>query len=281
MSKNSTPGTAPRRHPLEHCYSSDAFAGTAEFYARFRVPYPDDLLNELRLRAGISGNGRLLDLACGTGQVALAMHLNFREVLAVDQEREMIAVGRRLSDDLGATNISWIVQRAEEFDSESGSFELITIGSAFHRLNRRLVGRKAMELLIPGCCLAVMGSNSLWTGDEEWQSIARDIVRSWKSKAVVDQNASIDQPMEAFEESLETVGFEEIGSSEFLVPHSWSFETFCGYVYSLSGMSKQSLGQNVPKFESELKESLLSNSLDGTFRENVKFHLILMRKPLA
>jgi hypothetical protein len=52
-------------------YSDDLYTGTAEYYARYRVPYPQVLIDDLRVRAGVTGNGRLLDLACGPGRVAL------------------------------------------------------------------------------------------------------------------------------------------------------------------------------------------------------------------
>ena len=50
----------------------DAFAGTATYYARYRVPYPAALLQDLLARAGLTGAGRLLDLPCGPGRIALA-----------------------------------------------------------------------------------------------------------------------------------------------------------------------------------------------------------------
>jgi SAM-dependent methyltransferase len=54
-------------------YRKDLFKGTAEYYDRFRPPYPSVLLDDLRARVPILGTGRLLDLACGTGQVAFSL----------------------------------------------------------------------------------------------------------------------------------------------------------------------------------------------------------------
>src|SRR5437899_4324455 len=68
----------------------DAFAGTATYYVRYRVPYPAGLLKDLTARTGITGEGRLLDLACGPGRIALALVSSFREVWAIDREAEMV-----------------------------------------------------------------------------------------------------------------------------------------------------------------------------------------------
>jgi hypothetical protein len=42
-------------------YATDLFAGTAEYYDKYRVRYPDAMLNDMTKRAGTAGEGRLLD----------------------------------------------------------------------------------------------------------------------------------------------------------------------------------------------------------------------------
>jgi hypothetical protein len=54
-------------------FRPDLYQGTAGYYDRFRVPYPPDLIDDLADRAGADGAGRLLDLACGTGQLSFAL----------------------------------------------------------------------------------------------------------------------------------------------------------------------------------------------------------------
>ena len=76
----------------EVTFSPDLFRGKAEYYDRFRRSYPDALISDLVRRTGASGQGRLLDLACGTGQLAFALRSSFAEVWAADQEPDMVAV---------------------------------------------------------------------------------------------------------------------------------------------------------------------------------------------
>src|SRR4029077_8195344 len=70
------------------------YLGTARAYDQFRPPYPAELIADLSARTGADGGGRLLDLACGTGQVAFALSPGFAEVWALDQEPGMIVVAR-------------------------------------------------------------------------------------------------------------------------------------------------------------------------------------------
>jgi hypothetical protein len=50
-------------------FRPDLYQGTAQYNDRYRVPYPASLLDDLVARAGVSGTGRLLDIACGTGDL--------------------------------------------------------------------------------------------------------------------------------------------------------------------------------------------------------------------
>jgi SAM-dependent methyltransferase len=150
------PSGAPAWLPTPD-YPAEAFAGTARYYARYRVPYPQVLLDDLRARAALTGAGRLLDLACGPGRVALPLAPFFREVWAVDREPEMVEVGREEAGRRGTTNVRWLVGRAEELEAPPGACELTTIGEAFHRLDRWLIARRALAWLAPGRCLATLG----------------------------------------------------------------------------------------------------------------------------
>ena len=58
----------------EPYFASHLYRGTAEYYDRFRRGYPPVLTDDLLSRVRPSGRGRLLDLACGTGHIAFALH---------------------------------------------------------------------------------------------------------------------------------------------------------------------------------------------------------------
>ncbi|HEY2270993.1 MAG TPA: hypothetical protein VGI96_50855, partial [Streptosporangiaceae bacterium] len=54
-------------------FAADLYQGAAGHYDRYRLPYPEAMTAHLIHRAGVSGDGRLLDLACGTGQLAFPL----------------------------------------------------------------------------------------------------------------------------------------------------------------------------------------------------------------
>jgi SAM-dependent methyltransferase len=264
-------------------FPADAFAGTATYYVRYRVPYPAGLLQDLVARAGVTGAGRLLDVACGPGRVALALASSFREVWAIDCEPEMIEVGQHEATKRGVHNITWLVGKAEDLAVPPASWALITIGDAFHRLDQPLVAKHALQWLQPGGCLAILGSYGLTSGTEPWQRLVADIMRQWTRRTGAHGDVSAPpQPGSGPDHNewvLRDTGFAEVASYPFVAPHAWSLDTILGNLYSTSFCSKQVLGDNAVAFEAVLKAALLAHDPSGTYREQMRFGYTIGRKP--
>ncbi len=69
----------------------DVFRGTAWHYARYRPGYPPVLIERLAEAAGLGPASRVLDVACGTGPIAVPLAAYVGEVVAIDREPEMLA----------------------------------------------------------------------------------------------------------------------------------------------------------------------------------------------
>jgi SAM-dependent methyltransferase len=268
---------------LKPLFPANAFVGTAPYYARYRVPYPHALTQDLIRRAGITSHGRLLDLACGPGRVAFAIAESFQEIWAIDLEPEMVEVGTQEAAQRGIHNIQWMVGKAEELTAPPAWFELVTIGDAFHRLDQQIATEQTLLWLKPGCCLAVMGNCSLASDWEAWQHIVAQIVHKWTGRAVSTGGVSTPHVPVGSTEHIEIVlqksGFEEVGSYSFSEPHSWTLEAILGNLYSLSVCSKRVLGSNTEAFEAELKAGLLTHNPGGLYHETMRFGYTLGRKP--
>ena len=263
-------------------FRTDLFRGTAPFYDEFRLAYPEVLLDDLRMRAQTTGTGRLIDLACGTGQITFGLASHFAEVWAVDQEPEAVEFARAKARRLGVDNVRWIAGRAEEVVAD-GAFELVAIGNAFHRLQRRVVAESAMRWLVPGGHLAVLWSSSPWIGKHAWQQAMADALRHWTQVAGATERipANIDEHLAAEHHStvLANAGFTIVGEFEFATPREWTVETLTGFMYATSFLSQPALGPNVPAFEQDLRARLLAVEPDGVFWEETSFSYTLARRP--
>ena len=258
---------------------ADAFAGTARDYLRFRPPYPSALLDDLCRRAGVTGSGRLLDLGCGPGRVALPLARRFRDVVAVDQEPEMIDVGREEAARLAVGNITWVVGRAEDVAEPAGSVELVTMGESFHRLDGPLILGKIRGWLRPGGCVAVLGCRNVWGGTEPWQRVLNEVRHRWKRPRVAFGHPSAPKPDERYLDVIARGGFDPIGHYEFAVPLTWSVESLIGNAYTTSILSRQALGRTAAAFEADLTRKMLAHEPSGRFVETTTFAYTLACRP--
>ena len=104
------------------------FSGeVAGYYARFRPGYPPPVVDALVRELGLTREHRLLDLGCGTGQLAAALTED-REVVGVDPAGAMLEVARRRP---GGERVTWIEGDARALDL-GRRFDLVLLtGHAF------------------------------------------------------------------------------------------------------------------------------------------------------
>lgn len=283
----SDPGSVGRdRHdPVggeEVRFRTDLYAGTADDYDRFRPPYPAPLLDDLRARVPLGPGGRVLDLACGTGQVTFALAAHAREVVAVDQEPGFVAFGARKAARLGVTNVRWVEGAAEEVALD-GDLDLVAIGNAFHRLDREVVARRLVAHLRPAGCVALLWGDPPWRGDRAWQRVLDDVLVDWTERVGAQDRvpagwaeAIVRDPHEAV---LRRAGLTYEGTFEFTAPVTWSVDALAGFAYSTSVLSRAALGDHAAAFAADLRRRLLACEGDGVFEQDVSFAYQLARRP--
>jgi ubiquinone/menaquinone biosynthesis C-methylase UbiE len=265
-------------------FRRDLYRGTAEFYDRFRLPYPGALLEDLCRRASVSGAGRLLDVACGPGTVAFALHDHFAEVHAVDQEPEAIDFAERKAAALGVHNVQWTVGRAEDVDADE-VFDVVTIGTAFHRLDRRRVADLALQWLRSGGYLALLWSETPLNPASDWQRVFVETVVDWIQRVGADGRVPPDLAAHIEElphiTVLRDAGFAIVGRYEFEEIHDWTADALIGLLYSTTLLPRVVLGDRIDAFEADLRERLLAVEPSGVFREHASFAYDLAYRPPA
>jgi SAM-dependent methyltransferase len=264
-------------------FAADLYRGAAGYYDRYRLPYPQALTGHLLRHAGISGHGRLLDLACGTGQLTFPLRQWFSQAWAVDREPDMVEAVRAKAHALEAGNIRPIAADAETLNAEPEHFELAVIGNAFHRLHRDLVARLLLRWLRPAGYVALCWSHGPEAGDEEWQRALADLLGKWRKTLGAQDRvpANWDEPRRRRPDHqvLSDAGFAVAGRQEFAVEHRWSLPELAGYVRSTSYLPAPVLGDQGAAFDDDLAASLGPLAEGGTFHQTVGFACDLARKP--
>jgi ubiquinone/menaquinone biosynthesis C-methylase UbiE len=265
-------------------FRNDLFTGTASAYDKYRLPYPQALIDDLASRTGASGAGVLLDLACGTGQLSFALQDKFRQIRSVDQEPEMIAVVRAKALAAGVSWLSTDAGAAERLSVPPRSVDLIAVGNAFHRLPRQTVAARSLRWLRPGGYLALAWGGSPWDGSAPWQLAMTELMQRWRARAEAASGEAHRVPPTYEQTRAETsdaailaaAGFELIGRWEFRVVHDWTPDEVLGHCASTSVLSARALGDLAPGFEADLRREFAAT---GRLRQDVSFAYELARRP--
>ena len=122
----------------------------------YRRPYPTELIEHLR-RFGRGGQGRLLDLGCGTGQLLLQLAGFFDHCIGIDSEPDMLNEAARLARERHIGNAEWIQTSSShllDLESQLGLADLATIGTAFHFMEPQATLGALMRLVREGGAVA-------------------------------------------------------------------------------------------------------------------------------
>lgn len=127
-----------RRHAEQFCDASmvDAYGS--------RPPYPAGL-DPLFVELAGGPEAHLLDLGCGTGELARRLAPRLRAITAVDQSERMIARARSLPGG-AAANITWLVGRAEDV-AVAGPFSAALAAQSFHWFDWAVLVRRLTDWL--------------------------------------------------------------------------------------------------------------------------------------
>jgi SAM-dependent methyltransferase len=133
----------------EWAWDASLFEGSASYYRRGRIPYAEGLPDSLATALALDGRGRLFDVGCGPGVIALGLAHLFREVVGVDPDVGMLEEARRASRERKVINVSWVQLRAEDLPAGLGPFRVITFAQSFHWMNRPKVAAAVRAMVEP------------------------------------------------------------------------------------------------------------------------------------
>ena len=207
-----------------------------------RPPYPAAIFAALAELLPDASRA-VLDVGCGTGDVARPLAPLVARVDAVDVSEAMIAQGRRQPGG-DAPNLNWIHATVEEA-ALSPPYGLITAGESLHWLAWEVVFPRFVEVLLPDGVLAMIGRD--WDTDpaREFPIIGRySTNREFRPYNLVDE--------------LTTRGlFEQLGQRR-VGPESW-LPTIAEYIecrHSQNGLSRERMGREADAFDAEMRALL-------------------------
>ena len=134
-------------------WDESLFRGSASHYTRGRLPYAPGLLDRLVAELELDGHGRLLDVGCGPGTLTLMLAPYFDEAVGVDPDPDMLAEAERRCTEAGIGNARWVRARAEELPGGIEACNVALFGQSFHWMDRARVALIVHGMLEPGGAL--------------------------------------------------------------------------------------------------------------------------------
>ncbi|MBN2074922.1 MAG: class I SAM-dependent methyltransferase [Dehalococcoidales bacterium] len=263
----------------------DTFKGTAWYYARFREGYPKVFFELLRSKFSLSENDRILDLGCGTGQIAIPLAGSVKEVVAMDPEPEMITEGKKQATANKVTNIVWVEGGSDDLPDltdKIGRFKLVTIGTAFHWMDREKTLNDLYEIISDGGGIVIASNTSIWTyHPHKWLTTVRELIRKYLGEERRAGSGTYNVAPIKHELFVAGSSFTNVEMWKHHWVRSSTADELIGHLYSTSMANPSVLGDKKEAFESELREALARLDPSDEFRSEGDTEAILAWKQEA
>jgi len=256
-------------HPMQdHVvpFQPRRFEGAAPHYLHGRPPYASALFRRVAELTGLGLRHRVLDLGCGPGQLATGFACFAGEVFAVDPEPEMLAIGAARIDGT-ITNVSFVHGSSYDLSAAAGPFHLVTIGRAFHWMDRADTLRRLDALTTPGAAIALFSDLHPDVPENAWLKEYRAIR---KRHTGFDQVKWRQPGWPGHETFLLASPFDRLERIGILERRRIPAARLVDRVLSMSSSSRTQLGEKVDDLANEMAAYAASVAVGGMIDEVVE-----------
>jgi SAM-dependent methyltransferase len=253
------------------------FQSTAKHYLAGRPPYAPALIARVAQRCGLRRTHSVLDLGCGPGQLALAFSRFVGAVLAVDPEPDMLRVARAAASKAAAAPIEFLRASADDLDTQLGSFRMVTIGRAFHWMDRADTLERLDTIVDPLGAVVLFHDSHLELSDNGWHREYRALLArysggdaGWERRRAADwiphEAILLDSPFKV----LERIGVIERRQT--------AIDRLVDRAFSMSSTSRKRLGPRANVLAREIRSMMLGHAVKGMVTEVVESQALIARR---
>jgi SAM-dependent methyltransferase len=272
-------------------WDETVFEGTAAHYRQGRKPYAPALAATLAEHLELDNRGRLLDVGCGPGTVALQFAHLFESVVGLDPDPGMVAEAKRAAFEEHVVTATWVQMRAEELPGSLGTFRVITFGQSFHWMDRPRVAAAVRDMLEPGGAVVQV---DLWhtsppghePQDGPYPAVPEaginELRRHWLGPHRRAGQGFRDTSPDREDEVFQRAGFAP--EENVIVPDNRvlarSADDVVAWVLSTSSTAPHLFGERLADFVRDLRGLLLEASPSGVFSVHLSDNRLRIRRPL-
>lgn len=251
----------------------------ADFYHRYRRGYPPAVADALVRAFELTGDDIVVDLGCGTGQLALPMAGRVRFVLGVDPEPDMLLRARQAAAEHDVANVGWMVGADCDMPALGAllgnrGVGAVTIGQALHWMNRDELFPVLAPLARRGGGVAVVTNGTpLWLQDTAWSRALRGFLEQWLDAKTTATCGTSDADQQRYRDSLGAAGF---AVREAVVDYTdeLDLDQIVGGVYSALSVDHLPPADQRPGFAEQVHSALAQHA---PFTEQVRVAMLIGR----
>lgn len=254
------------------------FRATVPFYARYRLAYPDELIARVGRAVGLAPGDSVMDLGCGPGLLAIPFARAGMKVVGVDPEPEMLGAARQAADQAGM-KIEFLQGSSFDLPAEIGPFKLVTMGRAFHWMDRTETLKALDRLVLASGALALFEDDHPKTAENAWLDGLRAVGARYGADEAAHRRARQQNGYRSHVSYLLESTFPHVIRIGVFLRHTVTADDIVGRAFSLSMLSPERLGAKAEAFEKELRAALAEYAPDGRFTEIAELAaLVAMRE---
>jgi ubiquinone/menaquinone biosynthesis C-methylase UbiE len=183
----------------------------------------------------------------------------------MDPQPEMLVEGQAAAEGSGVSNIEWLRGGSEDLSPTLGHFRMVTIGNAFHWMDRQRTLDKLYDLLLEGGGLAVVGHGAPIPAPPPtpWRAAINKVVRLYLGELPLPWEGPFTPPEQRHEAYIARSHFKDVTQYEESFDIQWTIDSIIGNLYSTSFCNRRILGDRAEAFERDLRSAVLAAERSG------------------
>jgi SAM-dependent methyltransferase len=228
-------------------------------YWKYREPFLPAFFARAAKKLALTGNETLIDLACGTGDVAFGFSPYVGQLVGVDIERAQVEAARAEAERRGL-DIRLVESAVEEVPDDVGRFDLVTIGRAHMWLRADATVDRLDRILAPGGRIFICFAGTLAEGSP-WYPAYRRVRRRWAP------GYPFHRLSQSPEEFLRLSHFRPVSTVRLVAIRRVSIDHLINRAFSYDATSTDAIGAGRDRFVSDLRAALQPHARATTVQE--------------
>ncbi|RLK59503.1 class I SAM-dependent methyltransferase [Actinokineospora cianjurensis] len=245
----------------------------ADFYDRYRRGYPTEVVDGVVDAFALTGDDVVVDLGCGTGQLAVPLAARVKAVVGVDPEPDMLAHAAAH----GAKNATWVVGKDIDLPAlraATGPVAAVTVGQALHWMDHELLfGEIASTVRVGGGIAIVTNGTPLWLQDSDWSQTLREVLEQWFTTRLVATCGTDDASQERYLTAMTAAGL-TVDKSTVTYTGELTLPEIVGGIYSALPVHRLPSQENRKFLECRIDRAFQGQA---TFTEEVRVTTLIGR----